>query len=781
MMFQNIYAGVAFALLSLASFSFATNGTMAGSGTAEDPWQVADYEDLKAVGVDSYSMDGHYLLVADIDASASRFEKSETDSTEGFPPIGIQFYGLDIHKLHFGGVFDGGDHTISGLYSKAVDEHAVAMFYGLDSAAVVKNLRMTDCHFSARLNSAATLVFLNLKGVVDSVTFERDTVIGVSSTGGVVGDNSDGTVQNVDFNGVVLGINDREIIGGLVGSNMGEKAVIRNVKVNADMRSTYNGSYLGVVAGSNSGLIVSARVDGFLDHGDKIVGGVAGENSGIIDSCNSVVSIFSMNPGTGGLVGRNLGTIRNSNVEADSVFCEFRGAGGFVGINDSLAVIENSTVKTNVYSDSAGGFVVHNAGIIRNSHMEGTVAADTFPGISVSGFAVRNTGLILNSYTTANVDAFNRMAGFVVYNAGDIDSCYATGHVNNGERGSGDTYGGFVGLNESSGVITNSRATGEVVGGMQAGGFVGRNFGTIKNCYATGDVRSYSGFGGFAGWNDGKIFYCFATGNVQNLKTYDESYSAGGFVGDNRGYVNNAFATGNVSSEYTPGGFVSTNEGYVSNAYATGSVSGKIMVGGFVSSNKKNMENAFYTGKVTLFEGEAELYGCYAGDNNGEINNALYNKDSCGFETDSLASGVSLADLKKADTYKDWVDFDKYWVLRDTMAYPQLVFAEGVFAEVKDDPRMEIVKPAAKVATAGNSLKLSGSRKNMLANLTLSRSGNTQIKVYNLKGRLLKMVSLGELQAGHHQVLLPSLQETREIAVVVLFQGAKALSRAIVR
>ena len=184
---------------------------------------------------------------------------------------------------------------------------------------------------------------------------------------------------------------------------------------------------------------------------------------------------------------------------------------------------------------------------------------------------------------------------------------------------------------------------------------------------------------------------------------------------------------------------------------------------------------------MTLFEGEAELYGCYAGGNNGEINNALYNKDSCGFEPDSLASGVSLADLKKADTYKDWVDFDKYWVLRDSMAYPQLVFAEGVFAEIKDDPRMEIVKPAAKVATAGNSLKLSGSRKNMLANLTLSRSGNTQIKVYNLKGRLLKTVSLGELQAGHHQVLLPSLQETREIAVVVLFQGAKALSRAIVR
>ncbi len=765
----------------LAVPCLATNGKMAGAGTAESPWQVADYEDLKAVGVDSYSMDGHYLLVADIDASASRFEKSETDSTEGFPPIGIQFYGLDIHKLHFGGVFDGGDHTISGLYSKAVDEHAVAMFYGLDSAAVVKNLRMTDCHFSARLNSAATLVFFNLKGVVDSVTFERDTVIGVSNTGGVVGYNSDGIVQNVDFNGVVLGINNREIIGGLVGSNMGEKAVIRNVKVNADMRSTYNGSYLGVVAGSNSGLIVSARVDGFLDHGDKIVGGVAGENSGIVDSCNSVVSIFSMNPGTGGLVGRNLGTIRNSNVEADSVFCEFRGAGGFVGINDSLAVIENSTVKTNVYSDSAGGFVVHNAGIIRNSHMEGTVAADTFPGISVSGFAVRNTGLILNSYTTANVDAFNRMAGFVVYNAGDIDSCYATGHVNNGERGSGDTYGGFVGLNESSGVITNSRATGEVVGGMQAGGFVGRNFGTIKNCYATGDVRSYSDFGGFAGWNDGKIFYCFATGNVQNLKTYDESYSAGGFVGSNEGQINNAYATGNVTSEYTGAGFVSSNSGTILNAYATGKVSGKVEPAGFVGTNRKNIENVFFAGK-TVASG-AELYGagCFVAGNDGSVKNALYNKDGCGFGTDSTVDGVAFTEMKNASLYKNWTDFDKYWTLNDTMSYPQFVFTAGVLPEIPiDDPPIK-VKSNMVVAKGANGLKLYGNRQNLQATVTLSRSGLTNVKVYNLKGILQKTVSLGDLHEGVHQVNLNGAVEARGVALIVLEQNGKALSKALLR
>ena len=46
--------------------SFAVGGNMAGSGTKADPWQVADYEDLKKVGISPYTMNGHYRLVANL-------------------------------------------------------------------------------------------------------------------------------------------------------------------------------------------------------------------------------------------------------------------------------------------------------------------------------------------------------------------------------------------------------------------------------------------------------------------------------------------------------------------------------------------------------------------------------------------------------------------------------------------------------------------------------------------------------------------------------------------
>ena len=767
------------ALLSIPCL--AVNGTMAGAGTAESPWQVADYEDLKAVGIGDYSMDGHYVLSADIDASASRNEKNTADSTAGFQPIGEAYYGTA--ESIFNGVFDGANHTISNLYSMSKDSRSTALFMGVGEKGVVKNLKMSDCLISVRFVWAAASVAVMNYGLIENIEIKRDTVSAPSNTGGIVGINENGTIQDVSFDGVVLGINDRDYIGGIVGANVGTESVIRNVKVNADMHSSYYGKYLGLVAGSNEGLIVSAEIDGILEHGNRYLGGVTGYNSGTIDSCVSHGSIYSMSDNSAGLVGYNSGTIKNSSVDADTVFADARGAAGFVGTNDTTGVIENGYAKTNVYSDSSGGFVVHNAGIIKDSRMEGTVSADSFPGKLLSGFALNNTGTILNSYSKADVDAFNNLAGFVFRNSGKIDSCYATGHVNNGNKGSGDIYGGFVGQNDSTGVISNSYASGEVVGGMRAGGFVGINNGKILNCYATGDVHSYSVFGGFVGLNKGDIFYCYATGNLDKITGYDVSYTAGGFVGANEGQIINAYATGNVTSEYTAGGFVSSNDGIILNAYATGSVSGKVEPAGFVSSNRKQIENVFFAGKTVASEDELYGAGCFVAGNDGSFKNALYNKDGCGFGADSTVDGVAFAEMKNESLYKDWIDFDKYWVLNDTMSYPQPVFNADVLPEISidDEPPVKVMKPDMVVAMGANGLKLYGNRQNLQAMVTLSRSGLTNVKVYNLKGRLLKTITLGMMSEGVHQVDLSGAAETRGMSLFMLEQDGRMLSRSVLR
>ena len=74
----------------LAAYSFAANGTMKGEGTIESPFQIEDYEDLKAIGKGAYLYSSAYELTADIDASASYGEWCSDGVCNGFIPLGLE-------------------------------------------------------------------------------------------------------------------------------------------------------------------------------------------------------------------------------------------------------------------------------------------------------------------------------------------------------------------------------------------------------------------------------------------------------------------------------------------------------------------------------------------------------------------------------------------------------------------------------------------------------------------------------------------------------------------
>ena len=59
-------------LTLLAIQSFAANGTMKGDGSAEKPFEIEDYGDLKAIGSGAYLYSSKYVVTKDIDASAER-------------------------------------------------------------------------------------------------------------------------------------------------------------------------------------------------------------------------------------------------------------------------------------------------------------------------------------------------------------------------------------------------------------------------------------------------------------------------------------------------------------------------------------------------------------------------------------------------------------------------------------------------------------------------------------------------------------------------------------
>ena len=121
-----------------------------GSGTAEDPYQISTAEDMfalaDAVNRDNVSYEGSYfLLTKDIDLGNTLWT-----------PIGDS---ASAEGRQFLGSFDGGRHTVSGLYVDKKYGYAglfgVVGLSGRDSGAEVKNLRVEGvvCAFMDQYSS----------------------------------------------------------------------------------------------------------------------------------------------------------------------------------------------------------------------------------------------------------------------------------------------------------------------------------------------------------------------------------------------------------------------------------------------------------------------------------------------------------------------------------------------------------------------------------------------------------------------------------------------------
>jgi len=111
--------------------------------------------------------------------------------------------------------------------------------------------------------------------------------------------------------------------------------------------------------------------------------------------------------------------------------------------------------------------------------------------------------------------------------------------------------GGLAGINATDHTITNSYATGEVSGGTNVGGLVGKNNGYN---YGSGTI------------NQGKIANSYATGKVTGVT------NVGGLVGENLGDIKTSYAIGEVSTGTNVGGLVGNNTYTMMGTTTTGTI-----------------------------------------------------------------------------------------------------------------------------------------------------------------------------------------------------------------
>ena len=261
-----------------------------GNGTAEDPYQIADWYRLDDVR--NY-LSSYFILISDLDSNSIGYTELASPSAhegKGWQPIAA--------NTTFVGSFDGQGYEICDLFINRSDESSVGLFGILGDAGTIANVgvagnvtgqgnvgALAGKNHGTVSNSYATgrvigdenvggLVGLDFNGCNVTDSYATGNVTGDTNVGGLVGWNKNGAVNNSYATGRVVGTSN---VGGLVGKN----------------------SAPGQIAATSNSYATGPVI------GDDIVGGLVGknDNTGSVSDSYSTGSVTA-STNVGGLVGK---------------------------------------------------------------------------------------------------------------------------------------------------------------------------------------------------------------------------------------------------------------------------------------------------------------------------------------------------------------------------------------------------------------------------------------------------------------------------------------------
>ena len=270
------------------------------------------------------------------------------------------------------GIFEGQNHTISGLYFNQEESYDIGLFgrnngkianagildsyfYGTSKVGGVCGNNytgtITNCYNTGSVSGFGTLGGVSGYNYTGSITncYNTGNVSGSSGfVGGVSGDNSKGTIINSYNAGSVSGL---EYVGGVSGDN--DTGSITDC-YNIGSVSGSEGNVGGVNGNNNGGTITNSYNAGSVSGIERHVGGVNGWNNGTITNCYNVGSVSGTEYyHVGGVNGENDGTITNC-YNAGSVSGTGNYVGGVSGENYN-GTITNCYYDSTIYTGAAIG------------------------------------------------------------------------------------------------------------------------------------------------------------------------------------------------------------------------------------------------------------------------------------------------------------------------------------------------------------------------------------------------------------------------------------------
>lgn len=632
-----------------------------GTGTTDDPYQIATAEQLLALGNDTDLLKKCYILMDDIDLDPNLPGRMVFDSAV-----------IASEKSYFSGTFDGNGHAIRNLtISNGLDNLGL---FGETSGAIVRNLGLEEVWIHGhgdRLGGLAgdagrgIISGCYCTGAVDGVTnigglvgtsrgeisncYSQCSVVGVDNTGGLVGNNRDvilsshshSTVNGMDnvgglagesSEGVVLGsysegsVTGRENIGGLAGKGHHVFSCYSGCQVRGDIS-------IGGLLGKNEGLLACSYSRSPV-WGGSTAGGLVGTNQGTVESCYSSGAVAGDSP-LGGLVGKNTGgTVTRSFWDRETTGLNFSDGGTGLTTEDMR--------KAETYL--AAGWDLAEESVNGTTEVWWIPDTNDYPLLSILSsyepVLPEGTGNAENPYIVSTAQElgaiwFRPHACYHLANNLDVSPSrwrtsvipYFGGefmgndHAIENLRIQGETLLGLVGITGSGAWIDSLGLVNVQIegSGNRIGSLAAINRGIISDSFTTGAVEGRITVGGLVGTNEGTIAESHSEVTVKGLS------QVGGLAGKNHDQITRSHSIGDIQGSTAVGGLLGLNfahgEQTVVRCYHSGHVSGLTDVGGLVGENLGGaVQYCFSTGTVNGNDSVGGLVGRNTRHAGGPIN-----------------------------------------------------------------------------------------------------------------------------------------------------------------
>ena len=486
------------------------------------------------------------VLTADIVVNKNVFDEngnliSDTDSLLVWTPISGD------SSNYYTGIFDGQNHTISGLYFNDENAQCVGLFNRIESSTI-RNLGVINSYFNGNVEVGSICGYSHYSTIENC--YSTGTVNGSNYIGGICGRKYYGTITNCFNNGKVTGTSNAS---GICGFGYGEISNCYNTGIvngnaiisNSDYVKITNCYYLegtptdSKATSKTAEQFASGEVCYLLSKGNSnSVWGqiITGDNKQAYPTFNSTAVYYGTN--CKGETGYSNEPINPEHDFTDNNgFCKLCGSyetptqnsEGTYEISNAgelywFAGLVNGTLTDGTEQNTSANAVL-TADIVVNKNIfdeNGNLINDTSNlvvwtpisgdtsnvDISYNGtFDGQNhtiSGLYYNNSNTQWVGLFGKMGLGTIRNLGVINS-YFNGSVE---------VGSICGYSHYS-TIENCYSTSTVNGSNYVGGICGRKYyGTITNSYNNGKVSGTSNASGVCGYGYGEISNCYNAGTV---------------------------------------------------------------------------------------------------------------------------------------------------------------------------------------------------------------------------------------------------------------------------